>query len=84
MTQPLHIQDEDIIQKLTTIAKFQGLPIEDILRGWINAYEIQLRKNPILHMAYSAEEIGAVADRDDIAENFDDILREMMGEPKHD
>ncbi len=80
----LQIQDEDIIQKLTTIAKFQGQGIEDVLRHWIDAYETQLRQNPILHMAYSAEEIGAIADRDDIAEHFDDILREMMREPKQD
>lgn len=73
--QDLQIQDAEIIQKLGQIAKFQGQGIEDILRDWIDAYEIQLRKNPILHMAYSAEEIGAIADRDDIAENFDDILR---------
>ena len=75
----LHIRDEQIIEKLTTIAKFQGQAIEDILRNWIQAYETHLRDNPILHMAYSAEEMGAIADRDDIAEHFDELLHNTMG-----
>lgn len=34
--------------------------------------------NPILKMARSAEMLGLVASRDDIAENFDEILYQMM------
>lgn len=34
--------------------------------------------NPILRMARSAEKLGLVASRDDIAENFDEILYQMM------
>ncbi len=34
--------------------------------------------NPILRMARSAEKLGLVASRDDIAENFDEILQQVI------
>ena len=73
--QDLQIHDAEIIQKLTTIAKLQQRTIEDVLRDWIHEYEAYLQNNPLLQMIKSADELGMVADRDDIAENFDDILR---------
>lgn len=75
-TQPLHIQDEDIIQKLTSIAKLQQRTIEAVLRDWIDEYEAYLHENPLLQMIQSADELGLVADRDDISEHFDELLYE--------
>ncbi len=37
-----------------------------------------MRNNPILQMIASADELGAIADRDDISEHFDELLREMI------
>lgn len=84
----LNIRDEQIIEKLTTIAKRQNRTVEDMLdimlHDWIEWYEDYMRNNPLLQMMKSADELGAVADRDDISEHFDDILVDMMREPKQD
>jgi|GEM_PF-1801049 len=78
----LHIHDEQIIEKLTTIAKLQNRTVEDmldiVLHDWIEDYEDYMRNNPILQMIASADELGAIADRDDISEHFDELLREMI------
>lgn len=71
----LQIQDAEIIQKLGQIAKLQQRTIEDVLRDWIHEYEAYLQNNPLLQMIKSADELGMVADRDDVSEHFDDILR---------
>lgn len=76
----LNIRDEQIIEKLTTIAKRQNRTVEDMLdvmlHDWIEWYEDYMRNNPLLQMMKSADELGAVADRDDISEHFDELLRE--------
>lgn len=72
----LQIQDADIIQKLGQIAKLQQRSIEDVLRDWIEEYEAYLRNNPLLQMIKASDELGMVADRDDISEHFDELLRE--------
>ncbi|HRF99116.1 MAG TPA: hypothetical protein PLZ51_28085, partial [Aggregatilineales bacterium] len=40
--------------------------------------------NPILQMARSAEKLGLIASRDDIADNFDEILHQMIVESNDD
>ncbi len=79
----LHIRDEKIIEKLTTIANLQNRTVEDmldiVLHDWIAHYEDHMRNNPILQMIASADELGAVADRDDISEHFDELLHNTMG-----
>lgn len=78
----LHIRDEQIIEKLTSIAKLQNRTVEEmldfVLHDWIEDYEDYMRNNPILQMIASADELGAIADRDDISEHFDELLREMI------
>jgi hypothetical protein len=40
--------------------------------------------NPILRMARSAEKLGLIASRDDIADNFDEILQQVIIESDDD
>jgi hypothetical protein len=76
----LLIHNETVIHQLLAIANREQRPVEVILVDMIRAYEAQPPQNPLLQMAAAADALGLHADRDDISENFDSLLRDSWGE----
>jgi hypothetical protein len=75
----LVIRNEDLARRLFEIAARDNSPVETLLEAMIAIYEARPLENPLLKMAAAADALGATADRDDVSEHFDALLRESWG-----
>lgn len=77
----LLIRDEQIAHKLLSLSTRESRSVEALLDDMIRDYETRPSEtgNPLLKMAESAKVLGLHADRDDISEHFDELLRDSFG-----
>ncbi len=80
----LLIRNEEIARRLFEIAARDRASVEDVLTEMIAFYEARPLENPLLKMAAAADALGATADRDDVSEHFDALLRETWGKQADD
>ena len=76
-------QVEKALASLRNLTPLEKLEVIEQLTASIKAnlreQPEESQTNPLLMMAEAAEKLGLSADRDDISENFDDVLRETWG-----
>lgn len=82
----LLIRNEQIAHKLLALSTRESRSVEALLDDMIRDYESRPsgEENPLMKMAASAEALGLQADRDDISEHFDELMRNSLGKPDED
>lgn len=76
----IQLQRKDVYLRLLEKAKQRGVSLDDVISDLLEEQEHSGEEtNPLIQMA-AAEAAGLIADRDDISENFDDLLRTAWGQ----